>query len=326
MTAKDELLRLLRQTDAYLSGEELSRRLGVTRAAVWKNMELLRAEGYTIESAPRRGYRLTGVPDSVSEAEVRAHLKGDGVFGRTIVSLPSVDSTNEEAKRQGDAGAPHGTVIVADEQTGGKGRLGRRWVSPPGSGLWFSVLLRPDVLPGEAAGVTLLSAVAVCRGIRSLTGCEAKIKWPNDVVIGTKKVCGILTELSAEMEHIHYLIPGIGVNTGNESFPPELADRATSLYLETGKRVSRAALLAEVLRELEALYDTYGVSSFPEEYRSLCVSVGRRVSLTRGGRKITGTATGIAKDGALIVMTEDGEEIAVSSGEVLVQGIYGEKV
>lgn len=326
MSAKAELLRLLRQSDTFISGEELSRQLGITRAAVWKNMELLREEGYTIESVTRKGYRLTGVPDSISEAEIRANLCGKGVFGCEIFSLPSVDSTNEEAKRQGDKGAPHGSVFVADEQTGGKGRLGRRWVSPPGSGLWFSILLRPDVLPGEVTGVTLLSAVAVCRGIRALAGCEAKIKWPNDVVIGTKKVCGILTELSAEMEQIHYLIPGIGVNTGNESFPPELADRATSLKIETGKDVCRAALLGKILEEFESLYERYGVSSFPEEYRELCVSIGRKVSLNRGGKKKTGIAVGLAEDGSLLIQTEDGEELSVSSGEVLVQGFYGEQI
>ncbi len=326
MSAKNELLALLRQSEGFVSGEELSRRLGVTRAAIWKNIELLRAEGYTVESVTRRGYRLRDVPDSISEAEIRANLCGHGSFGCRVVSLPSVDSTNEEAKRQGDAGAPHGSVFVADEQTGGKGRLGRRWISPPGSGLWFSILLRPDVLPNEVTGVTLLSAVAVCRGIRALTGCEAKIKWPNDVVIGTKKVCGILTELSAEMEHIHYLIPGIGVNTGTESFPPELADRATSLLLETGRPVRRAALLGKILEEFELLYDRYGVSSFPEEYRSLCVTVGRTVSLRRAGRQLVGTACGVADDGSLLVKTRSGETLTVSSGEVLVQGFYGEHI
>lgn len=321
-----DLLDILRQTDGYLSGEELSRQLGVTRAAVWKKIEQLRQEGYEIDSVTRRGYRLTGVPDSISEAEIRANLSGKGAFGCRIVSLPSVDSTNEEAKRQGDAGAPHGSVFVADEQTGGKGRLGRRWVSAPGSGLWFSILLRPDVLPSEITGITLLSAVAVCRGIQALTGCEARIKWPNDVVIGTKKVCGILTELSAEMEHVHYLIPGIGVNTSNGAFPPELSDRATSLKMETGQDIRRAVLLGKILEEFEELYNRYGVSSFPEEYRSLCVSLGRPVSLQRGGRKLTGTAVGIAPDGALLVRTQEGEEIAVTSGEVVVQGFYGEKL
>lgn len=326
MPANNELLHILRRNDGYLSGEELSKRLGITRAAIWKKIEQLREEGYQIDSVTRRGYRLVSVPDSVSEAEIRAHLSENGEFGCRIVSLPSVDSTNEEAKRQGDAGAPHGSVFVADEQTGGKGRLGRHWMSPPGSGLWFSILLRPDVLPNEITGITLLSAVAVCRGIHALTGCEPRIKWPNDVVIGTKKVCGILTELSAEMEHVHYLISGIGINTGDQAFPPELSARATSLYQEAGKKISRAALLAKILEEFEELYCRFGVSSFPGEYRSLCVSVGRTVSLSRGGRKLIGTATGIAPDGALLVRTQDGEEISVTSGEVVVQGFYGENI
>ena len=325
MLQSEELLQLLRTSERFLSGEKLSRKLGVTRAAIWKKIEQLRAEGYEIESVTRKGYRLRKTPDILTETEIRAHL-APGTFGASLTALQTVDSTNNEARRLAEKGAPHGCVVVSEEQTGGKGRLGRQWVSPPGSGIWFSVLLRPHALPEEVTGVTLLSAVAVCRAIRKETGLDAKIKWPNDVVIGTKKVCGILTELSAEWERVHYLIVGIGVNVNQAAFPPELSERATSLSLETDRPVERAVLLCAILEEFERLYDQYGVSSFPEEYRANCITVGRAVSLTRAGKTIKGFASGVRDDGALLIQTENEGTIAATSGEVVVQGIYGQTI
>ena len=326
MLQTEELLQLLRASEQFLSGEELSRKLGVTRTAIWKKIEQLRTEGYEIESITRKGYRLRKAPDILTETEIRIHLT-PGTFGASLTALQTVDSTNNEARRLAEKGAPHGSVVVSEEQTGGKGRLGRQWVSPPGSGIWFSVLLRPQALPEEITGITLLSAVAVCRAIRKKTGLDAKIKWPNDVVIGTKKVCGILTELSAEWERVHYLIVGIGVNVNQSAFPPELSERATSLSLETDRPVvERAVLLCTILEEFERLYKQYGVSSFPEEYRANCITVGRAVSLARAGKNIKGFASGVRDDGALLIQTENEGTIAATSGEVVVQGIYGQAI
>ena len=192
MNTKEEILTRLRQTEGYLSGEQLSETLGVSRAAVWKAITALRESGYAIDSATNRGYRLTASPDVLTPEEIRCGLHTRAI-GKNIVALQEVDSTNEEAKRQAQCGAPDGSVFLAERQTGGKGRLGRTWESPAGTGIWFSVLLRPSLVPSEISSITLLAGIAVCRGIRSVTGCAAKLKWPNDVVIGSRKVCGILT-------------------------------------------------------------------------------------------------------------------------------------
>ena len=191
---KEEILTLLRESDGYLSGEEISRNFGVSRSAVWKNINLLRDRGYQIESVTNRGYRLTGIPDKMLPEEIEYRL-GTKEIGRMVVSLETVDSTNEEAKRQEQKGAPHGAVFTTEQQTGGKGRLGRSWVAPKGLDIAFTILLRTPGSPLHASNITLLSGMAVCKAIRDFTGCPAMIKWPNDVVIGGKKVCGILTEI-----------------------------------------------------------------------------------------------------------------------------------
>lgn len=252
MSTKEKILGFLRNNSGYVSGEELSERLDVSRTAVWKNINALRSSGYEIESVTNRGYRLISRPDLLTKEEITAGLS-TAFLAKEIYYQESVDSTNEEAKRQAMHGAPNGSLFIAEEQTGGKGRLGRIWRSPRGSGLWFSILLRPSSLPEQIASLTLLAGLAVCTAIRSKTGCTAMIKWPNDVVIGSKKVCGILTEMAAEIDRVDYVIMGIGINVNNESFPEELQIKGTSLYLETGASVARAELLCEILKELERL-------------------------------------------------------------------------
>lgn len=324
MPTKKDLLQLLRETDGYVSGEAVSEKLGITRAAVWKQVELLRAEGYVIDSLTRRGYRLREAPDLLTQEEIQAGLSA-GEFGCRVFAMETVDSTNEEAKRRAEQDAPHGSVFVAEQQTGGKGRLGRRWDSAAGSGLWFSLLLRPRALPSQTAGITLLAGLAVCRAIRRETGCQASIKWPNDVVLGTKKVCGILTEMSAEMDQIHYVVVGIGINVKKGAFPAELQEKAVSLEAGAGRPVRRVPLLQRILEEFELLYREYGVSSFPlEEYSSLCVSLGRRIRFFRNGSEVHGTAVAVEKDGGLVAELENGETAVVTSGEVVVQGFYGQ--
>lgn len=324
---KEEILRRLRGGDGYVSGEELSEKLEVSRTAVWKNINALREAGYKIESVTNRGYRLLSRPDIISEEEIASGLKTK-VLAQNIYCSQSVDSTNEEAKRQALRGAPDGSLFIAEEQLDGKGRLGRNWASPAGTGLWFSVLLRPQSLPGQVTLLTLLAGMAVCRAIHARTGCTAGIKWPNDVVIGSKKVCGILTEMAAEMERVNYVVVGIGVNVNIEQFPDELKIKATSLRLETGSPVARAAFLQEILLELESLLarlKAEGPDALLADYRQLCVSLNRKVGFSRDGRPATGTAVDISPEGELIVRCENGERIPVFAGEVTVQGIYGEK-
>ncbi len=318
-----QVLSLLKQTDGYLSGEEISRQLGVSRAAVWKAVKALREKGYGIDSVTNRGYCLSSQPDLLDATAIQSGLSTH-FLGRNIVVLEETDSTNEEAKRQGAAGASDGTLCLAERQTGGKGRLGRSWSSPPGAGVWMSLLLRPQLAPQEATLLTLIAGLSVCRAIRRLTGCGAMIKWPNDIVIGRKKVCGILTELAADMEQIHYVVVGIGVNANLSEFEGELKKKATSLLLETGEKIDRAALIWAVLEEFEACYDRFVTdltADFITPYEELCVSLNRQVSVIRGGREITGQSIGLSKEGELLIQT-DGGIVEIGSGEVTVQGIY----
>ena len=320
------LLQCLRETEGYLSGEELSRRLGVSRSAVWKAVARLRSEGYPIASAPRRGYRLDGPPDLLEKGTILAGLKTQ-TFGRSLSVFKSVDSTNEEAKRQAAQGAPHGAVFLAERQTGGKGRLGRHWDSPPGEGVWMSLLLRPAGPPAEASVLTLLAGLAVCNALRGECGCDAWIKWPNDIVAGGKKLCGILTEVAAEMDRIHWAVVGIGLNANQGAFPDEIAWKATSLRLETGRRVERSAVLRRILLELEEAYRLYYEERRPgflEAYQARCISLGRRVRAERGGNPLEGEAVAVTAEGDLLLRCGNGRLEAVRSGEVSVQGIYGE--
>lgn len=324
---KDEILSCLQAESGFVSGENLSGKLGISRTAVWKNVNALRKAGYKIESATNRGYRLVAQPDLLTPGRIAAGLE-TAFLAKQIFCFDTLDSTNEEAKRQAARGAANGSLFVAEEQTGGKGRLGRSWSSPAGSGLWFSILLRPGFLPKETASLTLLAGLAVCRAVRALTGYEAMIKWPNDVVIGSRKVCGVLTEMAAEMDRVDYVVLGIGVNVNTPEFPPTLRAKATSVLLETGAPADRAALLRRILPELEACMERQKAdrTALLAEYRSLCVSLGRQVGFTRGGTPMTGTAMDISPTGELLVRCENGAVLPVFSGEVTVQGIYGEQV
>lgn len=338
MALKEEILSYLRESSDFLSGEELSGRLGRSRTAVWKGVEALRRCGYEIDSATNRGYRLISCPDLYSPEEIAAGLETEEI-GRKVYCYDSVDSTNEEAKRQALRGAPNGSLFIAEQQTGGKGRLGRNWQSPSGTGIWFSVLLRPGALPGgvrlplQIAATTLLAGEAVCAAIcarsRAGSASQAQIKWPNDVLIGTKKVCGILTEMSAEIERVEFVVVGIGINANNSDFPEELRQKATSLRMEQDAPVRRIPLLQEILRGFELLLKENAASltpAFLERYKRDCVTLGRRVSFQRGRVPVSGTAADISPEGELIVRMEDGSLETVCSGEVSVQGIYGETV
>ena len=341
MTLKQEILQNLRENGGFLSGEELSGRLHKSRTAVWKEIEALRGDGYGIDSATNRGYRLVFCPDRYFPEEIAAGLETE-TLGRTAYCCESVDSTNEEAKRRALQGAPNGSLFLAEQQTGGKGRLGRSWLSPAGTGIWFSILLRPGtpsdggrpsdglcLLPRQVSATTLLAGEAVCAAVRAGTACTACIKWPNDVLVGTRKVCGILTEMSAEVERVEFVVVGVGINANNASFPEELRRKATSLRLEQGEPIRRVPLLQAILRRFELLLKENADSltpAFLERYRRDCVTLGRRVAFLRGGRSVCGTAADISPEGELVVRMEDGTFETVCSGEVSVQGIYGETV
>lgn len=323
---KAEILNLLKETKDFVSGQELCEHFQVSRTAIWKAVRQLEEEGYRIEAVRNRGYRLMGRPNAVTAAEISEGLHTKWL-GREICYYDSVDSTNQQVKRLADQGAVHGTLVTAESQTSGKGRRGRGWSSPAGTGAWMSFLLRPSIDPNHASMLTLVAALAVCNAVRDMTGLSAKIKWPNDIVINGKKLCGILTEMSTEELSIHYVVVGIGVNVNQSSFPDEIKQRATSLKLEGGRDYSRAELICRILEHFEHYYElfleTEDLGGMAEEYNGKCVNAGREVCVLSPGGEYTGVSLGIDFQGDLLVKRDGGQVEKISSGEVSVRGIYG---
>ena len=323
---KNEILRALRETDGYVSGQELCRKMGVSRTAVWKNIRTLQEDGYEIEAVTNRGYRLAGVPDTIAEEEIASRLQTERM-GRQIKYFSRIDSTNQYAKRIAEEGAPDGTLIIADEQTAGKGRSGRTWVTPPSEAIAFTLLLRPKLSPDRISMVTLVMGLAVVNAVNALYDVNAGIKWPNDVVIGGRKLCGILTEMSAEVRQVNHIVIGVGINANLTSFPEEIKEIATSLKLEVGHAVNRAELIARVMTEFERLYAGFeaqgDLGPVMQEYNDLCLNTGNKVRVLDPNGEYTGISRGINSMGELLVETEDGQMREVYAGEVSVRGIYG---
>lgn len=321
---KNKILRILKNSDSYISGEELSRLMGISRTAIWKHINALRSEGYDIDSVTRKGYKLISNIGIINEVELTEGLQTK-TLGKPLIFMQEVDSTNAEIKRLAQKGYTQGTTVVAESQNSGKGRLGRMWSSPPGTGLWFSFLLHPQIPPHQIANITLTAGLSVCKAIQNFTGVNALIKWPNDIIIGNKKLCGILTEMSAEAYRIEYAVVGIGINVNTSEFPEEIRHKATSLFIETEKQIDRAKLFKNILLEVEKYVDEYlNNSQFDiiDEYKKLCVTLGREVTVTRGKHILNGKAVSVSNEGELIIKKENGEEIYINSGEVTVQGIY----
>lgn len=322
---KDAVIRALQGKEEPLSGEELSRTLGVSRAAVWKAVTALREEGYDIQALPTKGYRLLSAPDVLRGAELSDSSR---VVGREVVCLAETDSTNDELKRRAMAGAPTGLAVTAETQTGGKGRRGRSFQSLAGKGLYLSVLLRPQVPLEEVSQLTAWTAVAVCKAVEAVSEVTPSIKWPNDVLVGGKKLCGILTELGVEAEtgSLSYVVVGMGTNVSQTEadFGPELRDVATSLGI-LGASVTRRELAQALLRELDAMNAAFpaGRGEYLAQYRRRCVTLGRRVKLIRPDGETLATALDVDGAFALRVRLDDGAEETVSSGEVSVRGLLG---
>lgn len=328
---KTKILQILRQSEDYVSGQELCETLGVSRTAVWKAIKQLRESGYGIDAVQNRGYRLADIPDVMSKQEIGS-LICTKWLGHELFYYDEIDSTNTEAKRKAEEGAPHGTLIVADMQTAGRGRRGRSWESPHGEGIFFTLLLRPDIEPANAPMLTLVKAIAVARGVSACTGLKAEIKWPNDVVINGKKIVGILTEMSAQIDYVNHIVIGTGINVHQTSFPEELEEKATSIDMELKRqrktlRVSRAQLLEKILEQFEICYETYirtqDLSGLMEEYNRELVNIDRRVRVLDPLGEFEGRALGINERGSLLVERDNGEVAEILSGEVSVRGIYG---
>ena len=329
--SKEKIFALLSaQAGDFVSGEDISAQLGISRAAVWKAVGALRRDGYTIEAQTGLGYRLADSPDVLSERELRRRLGETKIVGRTLECFESVDSTNSYLKRIAAEGAPDGAVAVADEQTAGRGRRGRSFSSGPGRGVYLSALLRPQLAPEKILPLTALGAVAACDAVERTCGVRPQIKWTNDLVLNGKKLSGTLTELSLEGESgaLQYAVIGIGVNCNNasEDFPPELREVATSLYLETGKRVQRAALAAALIEELDKLYaalQSGDTASYLTAYRRDCLTLGREVQLLWQDVKEKVTALDVDDQFGLVVRRADGTVETIRTGEVSVRGLYG---
>lgn len=323
---KETILQMLRETQGFISGQDICRRFKVSRTSVWKAINRLKAEGYEIEAVNNKGYRLVKAPDVIYEQELKSLLHTRW-FGSRILYFDTVDSTNNEIKRQAEIQPYHGLVAVAETQTAGRGRRGHGWTSPPGTGIWLSFMITPDIAPDRASMFTLVAAMAVCAAITETTGLEAGIKWPNDIVVHKKKVCGILTELSAEMDHINYVVIGIGINANIAKFPEEIQNTATSLYIEGEKQVNRGAVIEALGRHFERYYETFinarSLEPLVEEYNALLVNVGKQVRIIEEGSEKIFTAVGINAAGELIVEDDNHVRRTIRSGEVSVRGLYG---
>ncbi|RGK42275.1 biotin--[acetyl-CoA-carboxylase] ligase [Agathobacter rectalis] len=323
---KEEILRLLRSADGYISGQELCNRFGVSRTAVWKAINQLKEAGYEIEAQQNKGYKLMAAPDLMTEAEIKSLMHTEWV-AKEVLYFDTIDSTNTKAQELAEKGYPSGTLVVADKQESGKGRRGRSWVSPSGTGIFMTLMIKPDINPNNASMLTLVAALAVAKAITSVTGEEALIKWPNDIVINGKKVCGILTEMNAQFDYINHIVVGIGINVHNESFPEEISQMASSLMIEAGgKRFHRAQIIAETMSYFEQYYDTFlktqDLSALVREYDELLVNRNKSVRVLDPKEPFDGKAMGITPKGELIVDTWESRKL-VSSGEVSVRGIYG---
>jgi len=321
---KKKVLEILKQNNDHISGENISKELGVSRTAIWKYINALREEGYEIESITRRGYKLLSTPDILTYEEIKEYLNTEFI-GRKIYYFDTLESTNNYAKEIAIEEA-EGTTIVAEEQTKGKGRLGRTWLSPKGKGIYFSVILKPKFSPMEVAKITLLGAAAVNRALDDL-GIKSSIKWPNDIVIGGRKVCGILTEMSSELSMINYVVMGIGINANFDQadIPLELQDKATSLKLKNGKNINRRELLAAILNHLEDLYLKFNIDKDLSEAIKACrdksAVIGKDIKIIYGKEVRRAKAINIDDQGQLIVQMEDGSREKIISGEISIRNV-----
>ena len=331
---KYEILRILKEKyPEYISGEELSKCFKISRTAVWKHVKSLKAEGYIMEASSKIGYRLASDSCIFSGYEIASNL-GTEKIGNKVLYFDSLDSTNNYAKKIALEGAEEGLTIVAGSQSEGRGRLGRKWDSPSGGGIYLSIILRPPLPPEGVQSITLAAAVAVARAIEGITGIKPGIKWPNDVLLDGRKVCGILTEMNSEMERVNFIVLGIGINYNRQQheFPGELAGKATSLSAYAGERdmelkeSGRLNMLRAVLQELDKVYSKVTnnrIGEILDEWKEYSVTLGKEVRIISGATEYTAVAEDITYDGKLIVRCSDGNIRLIQSGEISIRGAWG---
>ncbi len=323
---KTKVLSLLRTSRDYISGQELCKQFGVSRTAIWKTINQLKEDGYEIDAVTNKGYKLKSYPDILNKHEMESRLQTKWA-GREVVFLEKIGSTNVEARVLAEKGFRHGTLVVADTQTGGKGRRGRSWHSPKGSSIAMSLILKPQLEAKYASMLTLVQAMAVTKAMEEVCGLEARIKWPNDILVNEKKVCGILTEMNLEMTEVSSIIIGTGINVNQESFPEDISEIATSLKIEKKRTQSRADLIERICELFEEYFEmfmeTKDLTGFLEEYNAHLISRGRKVKVLDPKGEFSGEALGINDLGELLVKRDDGRITNVYAGEVSVRGIYG---
>ena len=344
MSMKAKILELLREkkelvaagapeSEAYVSGQELCEQFGVSRTAVWKAIGQLKKEGYVIEAVQNRGYRLVDQTEEVyNQADIQSRLKTKWV-GQPLLFFDSIDSTNIRAKQEAEQGAESGLLVVADKQTAGRGRRGRGWESPSGINIYYTLLLKPDFAADCAPMLTLVMALAVAKGIRqtlrrdSEEAAKVGIKWPNDIVVDGKKVCGILTEMSMEQSYIQHIVIGVGINVRKQEFPEEIRDKAAAIDEQCGFRISRSQLIADIMEAFEEDYaiflQTHDLKGLRASYAKLLVNQDREVCVLDPKGEYRGIARGINDQGELLVERQDGNIQEVYAGEVSVRGVYG---
>ncbi len=320
------ILRILRESGRYVSGQDISSELGISRTAVWKNVNSLRETGYSIDAVSNRGYRLLESVDLPTADEINRHSSA-GWLGRDIIYLKSVDSTNILAMTLAAQGAVHGTVVTADSQTAGRGRKGREWHSPPGTNLYLSMILRPPVSPAEASQIPVISVIASMRALRRLCpGLDCGVKWPNDVFCGGRKISGTLCEMKAEMDRVEHVVVGTGINVNTDPRNHDMPETATSLLMETGCSQSRSRLAARLLEDFEAVYDQWlaegSLKGFLREWEDSSLLLGRRIDISTATRIITGKSMGIAENGALKLQLRDGSVHLVYAGDATLHGKF----
>jgi len=324
VTVDSQILIELRGAREGVSGTELAEKVGLSRAAVWARVEELRSLGYDIEASPHTGYRLVSAPDVLHADDLLSRLGKTRTVGRDIRVFQETTSTNDVIEKLARDGVKEGVAAFAESQTRGRGRLGRKWISPAGQGLWFSVLLRPKLSPQAVTQLTIASATALARAIHSAAGLAVEIKWPNDILVRGRKVAGILTEMKAEPDAVKYVTLGIGVNvnlTVNE-FSSDLRRTATSLRVEAGESIDRAELAVEILRELDRDYARICSGQFEavaDEWEEQCQTIGRDVTIRIGERRVQGRAESLDSDGALLVRTQHGRLERIVGGDVTVE-------
>lgn len=322
---KKILEELYNNKGSYISGEDLRLKLNVSRTAIWKHINALKEEGYNIETAHRKGYRLLEMEDKLFPEEIKVLLSNNNI-GKEVLYFESINSTNSYGKEKADS-LESGTVILSEEQLEGRGRRGKEWESSKGTGIWMSLVLKPDIQPTEGVKMTQIAAASVCKAIRKVTGLNALIKWPNDIVVNGKKVCGILTEMAGELNEISYIVIGIGINANTVEFSEDLKEKATSLYIEGNKKVDRKEIVIKILEEFEELYNLFikelNLEHTLEIVKKYSAVLGKEIRIIQGKKEKRAKAIEIDNEGMLVIETDNGNIEPISSGEISIRGQNG---